>query len=528
MQSIAHLFTRFHAKLTLALIASMLLVSAFSDLLIYEYSAKNQFEQLRSKLTIIAQTASLAIDVDALLKVPLTRDGVKSSEYKAIADKLAFIKKQIPSLSYIYTVFPTKEKGIFRFIVDPDPEASSPTDATSFPGDLYDGRSLPEMWNALNAPSADRKLGRDEWGIVLSGYAPIRDKTGRTVAILGVDIKADDVNAIQGEVRRRAILVLIVAMALSVVLGFVIANNVTKPIRILIGGARRIAKGELAFKVNVRGNDEIAELAHAFNKMSSDLLIHIEELKRTTTEKERLLKELEIAKKIQQSFLPESAPEMAGFGIAAVTLPARVVGGDFYDFVPIDKNRWGIAVADVSGKGIPAALFMALSRTVLRASIIGNESIADAIAQTNRLIMEDSKTNLFVTLFYAVLNASESSLTFVNAGHNPPLLIGGKSGDVVFLRAQGIPLGLVADIKIATDTISLKKGDVVAIYTDGVPEAQNVAGEQFDMDRLLRVISENRMLSPEDIIKKTREALEKFVGDAPQFDDITLMVLKAL
>jgi sigma-B regulation protein RsbU (phosphoserine phosphatase) len=308
----------------------------------------------------------------------------------------------------------------------------------------------------------------------------------------------------------------------------VISGGVTKQIRELMNGAERVARGDLDYKVRVKGADEVAHLAHLFNKMSVDLKRHIEELKKTTADRERLLKELEIAKGIQQSFLPEFAPQIPGVDIAAVSLPARVVGGDFYDFIPLDQGRWALVIADVSGKGVPAALFMALSRTLVRASTAGAASPADAINHANDLILRDSKTSMFVTVFYAILDHRSMSLTFANAGHNPPFVIGDDAGKaVVLLKAQGVPLGITADIRSANETITLKKGDVVALYTDGVTEAINSKREQFEMDRLEAVVRLNSACTASGILDKIREELTSFVGDQPQFDDITMMVIKA-
>ena len=278
----------------------------------------------------------------------------------------------------------------------------------------------------------------------------------------------------------------------------------------------------------VSGDDEIAELGRSFNSMARDLKAHIEELNRTTAEKERLLKELEIAKGIQQSFLPTSAPVMDRIDISAVTAPARVVGGDFYDFIPFGKDRWGLVVADVSGKGMPAALFMALSRTLVHASAAGVASPAAAIERANKLIIEDNRANMFVTLFYAIVDSSKMTLDYVNAGHNPPIIVGERPGDVVLLKAQGVPLGLSSELKLEMNTVNIKPGNVVTLYTDGVTEAINDDGERFETERLAEVVNKNRLSSAGGIITSIQDEISRFVGKQPQFDDITLMVLKAL
>jgi sigma-B regulation protein RsbU (phosphoserine phosphatase) len=198
------------------------------------------------------------------------------------------------------------------------------------------------------------------------------------------------------------------------------------------------------------------------------------------------------------------------------------VGGDFYDFIPIAKDRWGLVIADVSGKGVPAALFMALSRTLIRASTLANSDPAGAIGHANQLICEDSKTCMFVTLFYAILDAKGMTLNYVNAGHNPPLLLKGESSDVTLLKAKGIALGVTDDVELQSVKIDLRPGDVLVLYTDGVTEAINDEEEEFGEERLLRVITENRSLPAQMILENILAAINEFAGSRPQHDDITI------
>lgn len=518
----------FRFKVTVILVMAMLFACLTSDLVIYQYSLEHQFQQLRSRLMIVAQIAALMVDGDRLSKIPLNRDGINDPAYQDAASILTGIKRAVPSITYIYTLTRSSTPGVFRFIVDPEPKGEDLPDPGAYPGEEYDAANFPELGKGWDGPAADKKLGRDEWGVFMSGYAPVKDSRGNTAGILGVDMSAEDVRAMQDEVAKRVRGILFAATAFSILLGAFISSRVARPISRLVAGTRHIARGELDYKMPVSGDDEIAELGRSFNTMASDLKVHVEELKRTTAEKERLLKELEIAKGIQQSFLPKSAPRIDNIDIAAVTVPARVVGGDFYDFIPFSKNRWGLVVADVSGKGMPAALFMALSRTLVHASAADVASPASAIERANKLIIEDNRANMFVTLFYMIVDSSAMTLEYVNAGHNPPLLVGDKDSDIVLLKAQGVPLGLSPGLKLTVNTVNIKPGNIVTLYTDGVTEALNDAGERFETDRLSEVILKNRKLSAEEIIASTQQAIQSFVGNQPQFDDITLMVLKAL
>lgn len=312
------------------------------------------------------------------------------------------------------------------------------------------------------------------------------------------------------------------------VLSVLFAQVITRPVAELRRGSEAIGAGDLGYRVQIATGDEFEDLAHSFNTMAADLKEHLDELQRTTAEKERYAKELEIAKGIQQSFLPDAAPEITGVEIAAKNVPALEVGGDFYDFIPLGKDRWGLVIADVSGKGVPAALFMALSRTLIRASTLANADPSVAIGHANQLICEDSKTSMFVTLFYAILDSKAMTLDYVNAGHNPPLLLKGTSSAVVLLKAKGIALGVTDEVDLQSVRVDLRPGDVLVLYTDGVTEAINDREEEFGEDRLLRVIMENRALPAGEILEKILAAITAFAGDRPQHDDITLMVLRAV
>ncbi|MDV2481111.1 SpoIIE family protein phosphatase [Methanoculleus sp. Wushi-C6] len=246
------------------------------------------------------------------------------------------------------------------------------------------------------------------------------------------------------------------------------------------------------------------------------------------SELERKKAELRIAHDIQMSFLPERLPEVPGIELAALSLPAKEVGGDFYDAIPLPGDRTAFAIADVAGKGVPAALFMALSRTVLRANTLVPRSAREAVGEANSLIAEDAKSGMFVTLFYAVADPAKRTLTYVNAGHNPPLLF--RSGAVrpVRLEGTGIILGVMPEAEYGEETVALASGDLLLLYTDGITEAINPGEEQFGEERLIETVTGCRDLSPGEIVDRIRGAVAGFSGDEPQFDDQTLMILRVV
>ncbi|HXX56109.1 MAG TPA: SpoIIE family protein phosphatase [Methanoregula sp.] len=251
-------------------------------------------------------------------------------------------------------------------------------------------------------------------------------------------------------------------------------------------------------------------------------------------EMERKNTELAIAAEIQQSFLPETISQVEGFDIAAKSVMAKEVGGDFFDVIPLEvialgNNRLGLMIADVSGKGIPAALFMALSRIVVRVNASWYpDRPAEVIRDANAIITADAKSGMFVTLFYGVLDAGSRSLDYVNAGHNPPLICRGADGSFSELPATGMAVGAMADARYTADSVRFGAGDVMVLYTDGITEAENALLEMFGTERLREVILQSRGLSSQEISGKILGAIKEFCGDHPQSDDITLMVIRAV
>jgi sigma-B regulation protein RsbU (phosphoserine phosphatase) len=320
-----------------------------------------------------------------------------------------------------------------------------------------------------------------------------------------------------------------VLLVVVIIVAVYLSQAITRPVETLKMGAFALGKGDLDYRVIIHTGDEFEDLAGSFNVMAADLKKNIEDLRRTTAEKERYTRELEIAKEIQDNFLPETTPDIPGMDIAAVTIPAMEIGGDFYDFIPVIKDRHGFVIADVSGKGVSAALFMALSRTLIRASGQEHPDPSVAIQQANRLIYEDGRSSMFVTVFYGVLDVPSMTFTYVNAGHNPPLLV---RGDPPAIRPLGegrcIALGVVPEVDMSVASLKLEPNDIIALYTDGVTEAFNPQDEDFGEVRLMDYLQKHRHYPAREIIDGLLEEIRRFCGSAPQSDDITVVIIKIL
>lgn len=242
---------------------------------------------------------------------------------------------------------------------------------------------------------------------------------------------------------------------------------------------------------------------------------------------QQMTQELELAGQIQASFLPQDLPEVAGWQLAVTLEPARQTSGDYYDFIPLPDGRLGLLVADVADKGMGAALYMALSRTLIRTYAEEyNAEPEKVLAAANRRILADTVSDLFVTVFYAVLEPQTGVLTYCNAGHNPPFLVQAQNGNHAHaLVRTALPLGILADMDWGYGAVEIQPGDVLILYTDGITEAQDEAEDFFGEERLKAVARASMGRSAEVIEGKLISAVYDFVGDAPQFDDITLMIV---
>lgn len=257
-------------------------------------------------------------------------------------------------------------------------------------------------------------------------------------------------------------------------------------------------------------------------------LNEIQSIRRWLTEHDQLVSlqhDLNISRDIQQAILPKQFPpfpDQHSFDVYASMVAAREVGGDFYDFFLIDDQRLGFVIGDVSGKGIPAAIFMAVCRTLIRATGLKGDSVSECISHVNSLLCKESVSSMFVTVFYGILNTKTGEVDYVNAGHNPPYLLS-DIGISALEMTNGLALGVVDDFVFESKRIQLKEGEQLLLYTDGVVEAFNLDEEAYGEEKYETFLHENRKLSVEAIIKKSLTDVHEFVGEASQSDDITLL-----
>lgn len=317
---------------------------------------------------------------------------------------------------------------------------------------------------------------------------------------------------------------LISTLLIVFVLYRVLKSNINKPIDTLTEIAQEISQGDLEKSIYLEEPSELAKLASAFNKMKTDVKTHLTELARISSEKEKMESELAIAQTIQDSVLPKDFPKNKHFELLASMTPAREVGGDFYDFFPIDENRYGLVMADVCGKGITAALYMMSAKTVIKNMLQAGYPLKEAIIKANNSLCNSSAPLMFVTAFIGILDLRSAKLEYINAGHCPPLLKtkqGYKYLDVI----KNMVIGVKDGYEYKTEKLTLKENERLFLYTDGVTEAQTKESKFFGEERLLKTLNQ-KDLPLLKTLEHVHKSIQKFIKDAPQFDDITMMIIE--
>jgi sigma-B regulation protein RsbU (phosphoserine phosphatase) len=237
--------------------------------------------------------------------------------------------------------------------------------------------------------------------------------------------------------------------------------------------------------------------------------------------------ELRVAQDIQQNLLPKGIPDFKGFDICGRSIPAREVGGDYFDFIKINDDMLAVCLGDISGKGMPAALLMANLQATLRGQMHFTLSVSECIGRSNKLLFQSTDTQKFATLFYGIINQEHMDLTYTNAGHDPPIMISSER-KIIQLETGGTVLGFMEDYEYQEETVPFQMGDVLVINSDGVTDAQNGKEEEFGHSRLEEVIKSAKDKSAKEINTSVLEAVKSFTGDVPQTDDITLVVIKRI
>lgn len=521
--------------ITSVLLLSVLLCAAISYMGYREFTTVLEDEYNRSAYEI-AETAKSYLDPDRLEHYLET--GEIDAAYLEIQDRLdALVVSTNSYLIYVtrlsndYTtstyIFDAvhPDSGFTRYALgytaqDMDPAYQDEVEQIMTTGE----RSAVYFYSYTQASGAHTTAG-----------IPVKDSAGEIVAFLGVEKAMTALeNARQTYVWNvMGITVLAVILFLAVYIGF-LRREVVSPILTIAGEARRFAEDNVArldLLEQIRKKDEIGTLARAIGRMETDIVQYVENLTAVTAEKERIGTELNVATQIQADMLPRifpPFPERDEFDIYATMTPAREVGGDFYDFFLVDQDHLAVVIADVSGKGVPAALFMVIVKTLIKNHTQTGMAPDQVFETVNRQLCENNEAGMFVTAFLGVLEISTGRFTYVNAGHNPPLAaLGGRPYDWLPSK-RGFVLAGLEGVRYRQQEIVLCPGDSIFCYTDGVTEALDPADALYSEARL-RAFFRGRDLEGRPLAEQLdllRRDIAAFAAGAEQADDITMLLLR--
>jgi serine phosphatase RsbU (regulator of sigma subunit)/anti-sigma regulatory factor (Ser/Thr protein kinase) len=372
---------------------------------------------------------------------------------------------------------------------------------------------------------------------VLSSYKPLNISDVNWAIMSEID-EAEAFKYVH-YLKKSVIVLLLVLIIAILIISLLFSRTLTRPLKTLSRYTQELSRRDFTSSDSrsfiddlltvARRGDEVGELAQAFQRMETELETSIENLKNTTTAKERMESELNIGREIQMSMLPlifPPFPDNSEFSVYATLQPAREVGGDFYDFFFIDENRFCFCIGDVSGKGVPAALFMAVTKTLIKSRAVDDISTASIITHVNDELSRENKAFMFVTIFICILDIRTGELVYSNAGHNPPY-IKRKNGSIIKVdQKHGPVVGAINGLVYKEDKISLSRKDMLLLYTDGITEAKNSTNNLFSEKRLAELLLSSEYDSAEDIVRSTVSEVKLFEDGANQADDITVLAVQ--
>ncbi len=379
-------------------------------------------------------------------------------------------------------------------------------------------------------------MGTVGWAVISAVEKELSDQPTKAMLAAYDSISAEAVGEYRtGAARARQTLLILtlVVLVLATVGALTVAGRIVRPVECMTRRMGEIDGTDFVFHMEetYKTKDEIEVLAKAFAALSNRTRDYIDQITQITAEKERIGAELALATRIQADMLPNifpPFPERSEFDIYATMTPAKEVGGDFYDFFLIDDDHLGMVMADVSGKGIPAALFMMMSKILVNNYAMMGGSPAQVLEQTNDQICKNNDEKMFVTVWFGVLEISTGHVTAANAGHEYPILRRADGEFELFKDKHGFVIGGMEGMRYKEYTFQIERGGTLFLYTDGVAEATNADNKMFGLDRMLAALNQNPDASPEELLHTMKQAVDAFAGDAPQFDDLTMLGLKLL
>ena len=519
----------------LIIVTLLIVYTAVSGIIGYRVTSQSLYDQYTEDAFQVANAAAFVVDGDALEE--MTEAGADSKLYRETWLRLDQLCNAFDA-TFVYVIqpeLPDYDKITFLFSTvrwesDYTPYELGYVRTTTNDEyrlkyrNLYEGSSNQELM-LLNGANFERSSHH------ITAMVPVKDTEQHTRAIICVQRQMDDIRQIQmryvSHIFRR---VLMLAAFEIVGIGLYLSEQLIKPVTKITEEASRFARENKTAKKklteSIRGQDEIGVLAQSIDRMEEQITDYVQHLTEVTAEKERISTELNVARQIQADMLPSvfpAFPDHNDFDIFASMTPAKEVGGDFYDFFLVDEDHLAMVMADVSGKGVPAALFMVITKTLIKNRALMGYSPAEILYHVNNQLCDGNEADMFVTVWMAILELSTGKGVVVNAGHEHPVLCrrGGRYELVVYRHSMAV--AAMEGLMFREHSFALHPGDRIFVYTDGVPEATNAKNELFGTERMLEALNRDPDAAPEEQLKAVRESVDKFVGEAPQFDDMTML-----
>ncbi len=515
----------------------LVLFSAIVSVIGYRTFTNALLNQYAHGAFLTAQTAAELVDADRLDEY--AQSGGVTPEYMAVWDQLDHLCNTSGS-TFIYVIEPDRsDYGHITFLF-------STIDHDS-PYTKYDFGFVRETTNdeyrekyaALYDLTADRELvirdkGSIETDSHITAMIGLKGTDGQVKGILCVQRQMDVLAAERNTFLNKVALALVGLLLLVIAgQGVYLHRVLLRPLNLITEEAARFSRENTAaehkLREAIRNKDEIGQLAQSIDRMEEQIETYITDITRITAERERISTELSLATRIQAAFVPHlfpPFPDRPEFSLYAAMEPAKEVGGDFYDFFLVDDDHLCLVMADVSGKGVPAALFMMASKIILQSCAMLGQSPAAILTKTNEAICSNNQENMFVTVWLGILEISTGKLTAANAGHEYPVVKRADGGFELLKDRHGFVIGGMSGVRYREYEIQMTPGAKIFLYTDGVPEASNAQSKLFGTERMLAALNERADGSPEDILAAVRRAVDGFVQEAEQFDDLTMLCLE--
>lgn len=521
-------------KLTLGIILLGILLGTVGSLIGYTEFTQVLEQQYNDSAYEVAETARTYLNPDKFASYLAT--GQTDKEYEEVRKRLSDLVDSTETTFIYVAAVDSSDYRTLTYIYD---AVNTKSGFDIYPlGHTAPGVDEKYVVNVKNMMTKGERATEylysysEESGAHTTAGLPVFDTKGNIVAILGVEKAMTRLE----NARNSYVVHVIVGTAVAVVMFLLVYclflyKEMISPILAVTKEAKRFAETNVPSDTlqSIRKKDEIGVLAKAISKMETDIVDYIENLTTVTAEKERIGAELSVATQIQADMLPRifpAFPERPEIDIYATMNPAKEVGGDFYDFFMVDERHLAIVMADVSGKGVPAALFMVIGKTLIKDHTKPGADLGEVFSEVNELLCESNNEGLFITAFEGVLDLMTGEFCFVNAGHEMPYISMAGAVYEPYKVRPGFVLAGMEGIRYKAGSIKLSPGDKVFLYTDGVTEATNGDNELYGRQRLDDILTQNTRMSATELLPAVKAEIDAFVGEAPQFDDITMLCME--